>query len=229
MHKRQLIRRSIGRPAVLSCLTLFCALLLASTAAHSDDDSTAPRARQPHLVRDIAPKTSDGLINVVVEIPAGTNAKWEVQKDSGLLEWEQRDGRPRIVRYLPYPGNYGMVPQTLLPKELGGDGDPLDVIVLGPALTRGSVVAARLIGVLKLLDRGEQDDKLIAVLPGGPFGNVTDLAELDANYHGISDILRLWFSNYKGPGKMSAKGFGDRAKATEILEAAVAAYPRHED
>ena len=80
-----------------------------------------------------------------------------------------------------------------------------------------------------MLDRGEQDDKLIAVLPYGPLGNVGDLAELDAKYAGISEILRLWFSNYKGPGKMAAKCFGNRAKASEILEAAVAAYPRPKD
>ena len=65
--------------------------------------------------------------------------------------------------------------------------------------------------------------------PEGRLGNVSDLAELDANYAGISEILRLWFSNYRGPGKMSAKGFGDRAKALKILGAAVAAYPYHED
>ena len=46
--------------------------------------------------------------------------------------------KPREVKYLGYPGNYGMIPRTLLPKELGGDGDPLDVIVLGPAVERGS-------------------------------------------------------------------------------------------
>jgi len=221
--------RSIGRPAVTLGSAIFFAFLLVSGVAQSDTDSADAQDRNLHLVRDIAPKTPDGLINVVIEIPAGTNAKWEVQKDSGLLEWEQKNGRPRIVQYLPYPGNYGMVPQTLLPKELGGDGDPLDVIVLGSALARGSVVEARLIGVLELLDRGEQDDKLIAVLPEGPLGNISDLAELDAKYAGISEILRLWFSNYKGAGKMSAKGFGDRAKASKILEAAVAAYPRRKD
>jgi len=57
-----------------------------------------------------------------------------------------------------------MIPQTLLSKENGGDGDPLDVIILGPSISRGSVVKAHLIGVLKLLDGGEQDDKLIAII-----------------------------------------------------------------
>jgi len=183
-------------------------------------------AKGLHLVRDYPPRTEEGLVNVVVEISAGTNAKWEVVKASGRLEWEQRDGRPRMVDYLAYPGNYGMVPRTLLPKELGGDGDPLDVIILGPAVERGSVQAVRLIGVLELLDGGEQDDKLIAVRPGAPLGDVTSLEELDERYAGVSEIVRLWFSNYKGPGKMEAKGFGGPARASEILELAISAYSK---
>ena len=54
-----------------------------------------------------APVNADGTINVVVEIPAGTNAKWEVCNPDGAMEWELVNGRPRIVNYLPYPGNYG--------------------------------------------------------------------------------------------------------------------------
>jgi inorganic pyrophosphatase len=186
--------------------------------------SAAACADGRHLVRDFAPRTDAGLINVVVEIPAGTNAKWEVVKESGTLEWEERDGRPRVVAYLAYPGNYGMIPRTLLRKELGGDGDPLDVIILGPALERGAVAAVRLIGVLELLDRGERDDKLIAVRPGEPLGDVSNLAELDTRYAGVSRIIELWFSNYKGPGRMEAKGFGDLNRAKEVLDAAIAAY-----
>ncbi len=166
----------------------------------------------------------DGDINVVVEIPTGSVAKWEVDKTSGSLKWEFVEGKPRQVKYLGYPGNYGMIPRTLLPKELGGDGDPLDVIVLGPAVERGSIIKSKVIGVLQLLDRGEQDDKLIAVLEDTPFYSVNSLAELDEKFKGASEIVKLWFANYKGPGKMIPKGFGDAEMAKEILNAAVEAY-----
>ena len=189
-----------------------------------DMGAIAARADDRHLVHDFAPRADAGLVNVVVEIPAGTNAKWEVVKESGTLEWQQRDGRPRVVSYLAYPGNYGMIPRTLLPTELEGDGDPLDVIILGPALERGSVAAVKLIGVLELLDGGAQDDKLIAVQPGESLGEVSNLAELDVRYAGVSQIIELWFSNYKGPGRMEAKGFGDLNRAEQILDAAIAAY-----
>jgi inorganic pyrophosphatase len=176
------------------------------------------------LLRDYPPLTGDGMLNVVVEIPAGTNAKWEVDKASGNLKWELLDGKPRIVQYLPYPGNYGMVPGTLMPEDLGGDGDPLDVIVLGPAVPRGAIVRARVLGVLKMLDRGEQDDKLVAVPSNSPLGQVEDLEQLNREFAGVTEILETWFANYKGPGKIELKGYGDREEAEEILQAAVSAY-----
>ena len=95
---------------------------------------------QKNFLTDFVPVNPDGTINVVVEIPTGTTAKWEVTKPSGDIKWEFKSGAPRVVKYLGYPGNYGMVPQTLLPHALGGDGDPLDVIVLAPTVPRGTPV-----------------------------------------------------------------------------------------
>ena len=57
-----------------------------------------------------------------------------------------------------------------------------------------------------------------------PFYSVNNLAELDANFGGVSEIVKLWFANYKGPGKMVPKGFADEKVAREILNAAVEAY-----
>lgn len=183
-------------------------------------------ASEKHLVQDYPPIDSDSNINVVVEIPAGTNAKWEVDKASGNLKWDFKKGEPRVISYLAYVGNYGMVPGTISSKESGGDGDPLDVIVLGPAIPRGSVVKACLIGVLKLLDKGEQDDKLIAVLPDSPLGKVSNLKMLKSEFNGITNIIEVWFSNYKGPGMMVSEGFEDVDQAWKILDAAISAYKR---
>lgn len=177
-----------------------------------------------HLVRDIPARAPDGRAHVIVEIPAGTNAKWEVDKKTGNLTWERRDGQPRVVRFLPYPANYGMIPRTLLPEAHGGDGDPLDVVLLGPAAPRGQVVAARLVGVLLLVDQGEQDDKLLAVADDGPFADVSDLGDLEAQHPGVTSILETWFTSYKGPGETLAGGFADRARADQILSAAIDAY-----
>jgi inorganic pyrophosphatase len=179
----------------------------------------------PHdFVNDFAAVNDDGTVNVVIEIPAGTTAKWEVTKPEGRLEWEIEDGEPRVVRYLGYPGSYGMVPRTLLPEEAGGDGDPLDVIVLGETVPRGSVVRAKVVGVLRLLDGGETDDKLLAVLEGSPLYEVDDLQELESSFAGVTMIVEMWFENYKGPDEVESLGFEGAGPALDTLESAREAF-----
>lgn len=117
-----------------------------------------------HLVHDY-PAIDADYVNAVIEIPRNTTAKVEVDHDSGVLRWTRRNGELRHVA-LPYPGNYGLIPRTLSPRALGGDGDPLDVLVLGAPALRGSVLRVRPIAVLRLRDSGEEDDKIIAVLEG---------------------------------------------------------------
>ncbi|MCW8980817.1 MAG: inorganic diphosphatase [Altibacter sp.] len=177
-----------------------------------------------HLLTDINPLLDDGDINAIIEIPAGTLDKWELDKSTGEIRWAMIDEHPRVVHYIGYPGNYGMIPQTLLSKEKGGDGDPLDVLVLGPPVERGQLLKSKIIGVLYLLDRGEQDDKLIAVSSDSPMYDVNNLDELNAKYKGVIEILQMWFTNYKGPGQMEFKGVGNKKVAMEILAKAIKEY-----
>jgi inorganic pyrophosphatase len=207
---------------------VFLLALSLLTAACAGDGLRAPNAytlvAEASFLLGHPPVAANGIINVVIEIPAGTTAKWEVDKKDGVLRWQYKKGAPRIVRYLGYPGNYGMVPRTLLPKPAGGDGEPLDVIVLGPPITRGSVVEAKLIGVLTLLDGGEQDDKLIALLEGNPLAEVDDLHGLEEQFPGAMTIIETWFVNYKGPGEMESKGYRSADEARAILDVAIAAF-----
>ena len=113
-----------------------------------------------------------------------------------------------------------MVPKKLSSKDSGADGDPLDILLLGPPLKRDEVVSAMLIGVLKLSDDSEQDDKLIAVQFNSPLKKSDSIEELDERFPGITQILELWFTNYKGNGKMKSNGFGDREEAERILNEA---------
>lgn len=177
-----------------------------------------------NLLTDIAPILEDGDINAVIEIPSGTLDKWELDKSTGKIEWELIDQKPRVVNYIGYPGNYGMIPKTLLSKEKGGDGDPLDIIVLGPPVERGHILKCKIIGILYLSDRGEQDDKLIAVSANSPLYEVNSIDELNNNYIGITEIVQLWFTSYKGPDKMESKGFGNRKVAMDILNEAINQY-----
>ncbi|MBD3345129.1 MAG: inorganic diphosphatase [Chitinivibrionales bacterium] len=189
-------------------------------------DRYTPAGRK-HLFRDYAAVDSSGNVNVVVEIPAGTNEKWEVDKSTGELKWDFKRGKPRIVSHIGYPVNYGMIPGTFLPEQMGGDGDPLDVIIIGPAIGRGRVVAVRLVGVLKILDDGEIDNKIIALLPGSSLHKISGMKELRDEYKWITDIIKIWFSHYKDPEKMVLQGFGDAAEARIMLDTAIAAYHRY--
>jgi inorganic pyrophosphatase len=180
-----------------------------------------------HLVDDIDPVAGKNTIRVVVEIPTGSTQKWEVEKPSGDLKWEFSRGAPRIVQYLGYPGNYGMVPRTLLSEDSGGDGDPLDVLVLGPAVPRGSVVEVKVIGLLRMQDKGEDDDKLIAVMTDGVFAKVDTIDDLDEEFPGVTAIVETWFKNYKGKKKIETDGYVGRKKANKLLARALDDYKKH--
>ena len=175
------------------------------------------------------PINLDGTYNVVIEIPAGTTAKYETNNQTGMLELEQKGGAPRYVQYLGYPVNYGAIPRSVMLKSKGGDGDSVDVLVLGPAVPRGSVVRGRAIGVLSLVDTGELDDKAIVVMENSPFAKVKSIAELDAKFPGVTTILQTWFTSYKGYGKdgklmLSSPGFKDRATAIKLIGDAILDY-----
>jgi inorganic pyrophosphatase len=86
------------------------------------------------------------------------------------------------------------------------------------------VVTARLLGVLKLTDEGEQDDKLIAVIPGDLLDVEGGMAALEERFPGVTVILETWFSSYKGPGVMQSGGMEEATSAYKVLEYAVEGY-----
>jgi inorganic pyrophosphatase len=171
-------------------------------------------------VHGIPYKNAKGLYQMVVEIPAGTNEKWQTHPETGAFYHDEIDGVPRVINFLPYPMNYGFIPQTMLPKEKGGDGDPMDIITLAPARPRASVDEVRLIGALQLSERGEQDTKMVGLLKDGPFSDVQDLQELLMRYPGTVEIIRLWFEGYKGPGSFLFQGYLNHYQASDLVELA---------
>ena len=169
----------------------------------------------------IAAMNSDSTVNMIIEIPAGTTAKYEMDKSTSRLKIDSIDGKPRFINYLGYPVNYGMIPNTLLPKNKGGDGDPLDVLLLGPALERASLHKIRVVGVLKLEDNNEQDDKLIGVPVDSNWYDIKSIDDLDKFYPGSKLIIKTFFENYKGKDQIKMKGWGDKAEAIRLLNTAI--------
>lgn len=205
--------------------TLFFAALALLIACGPSSPSEDSMQESPHLLNDIPAFTPDSLVNMVIEIPAGTNQKWEVNKKTGQIEWQELGPDSfRIVDYLPYPANYGFIPQTLLPKEKGGDGDPLDVYLLGPTVPRASVVPVRIIGVIYALDRGEQDSKLLAVAADGPFSHINTYEEWTTQVPGSIEIIQTWLTNYKGADLMKIQSTGDEQEAMRMVRTAQQAF-----
>ena len=155
------------------------------------------------------------FINGIIEIPRGSRAKYEIDKESGLIKLDRV-----IYASMYYPLNYGFIPQTL-----GEDGDPLDVVVL----TQVSVVPlclipSKVIGVMQMIDRGEADEKIIAVAEQDPsvsgIENVEDLPP-----HLISE-LRHFFENYKTleNKKVVINDFLSKEMAFGVIEACAKNY-----
>ena len=161
-----------------------------------------------------------GHLHGVVEIPAGTNQKFEYDKQAFLFRPDVRDGTARRINFLPYPVNYGFVPSTKMDKARGGDGDPLDVLVIAESIPTGTLVEVQPIGLLLLKDLGEWDNKVLAI-PADPHQRIltaTNWAEFQRDYSAIRHILELFVLYYDGLGTMTLMGWGDEKAAVVEVE-----------
>ena len=157
-------------------------------------------------------QSSEETLRFRIEIPAGTKQKWEFNDKTGEMEKDYKDGKERIIQFLPYPGNYGFIPETL-----AGDGDPIDVIDLDEAEKRGELKEVRIIGALNFEDKKEEDIKFIGVSPNGTFGHIQSIEQLLLEKPAVLEILKSWFLNYKKPGKMVFYGYISRDKSTQLI------------
>lgn len=156
---------------------------------------------RPHPWHGLPPgREPPGFLTAFIEITPWDGVKYEVDKPSGYLKVD----RPQLASSLP-PALYGFIPKTFCGAEIGaiagagikGDGDPLDVCVLSERpITRSEVlVPCRVIGGLRLIDRGEADDKIIAVLEGDPaYADVFNLSDLPSF---LVTRLTHYFLTYK--------------------------------
>lgn len=171
---------------------------------------------------------ADGQLCVVIEIPAGTNKKIEYNKVAEEFEQDVENGMPRVVDFLPYPGNYGFIPSTLMDRERGGDGDALDILVIAEHVPVGTVMFVEPVAMLELLDRGEVDNKLVAI-PADIGDRSARLNNLDAfltERPEMAALVKQWFLHYKGPNKMEFVSWKGRQEAIDEVERWRFAEPR---
>lgn len=204
----------------MRALITVCLLFLLFACSNSGNDEN-PVIKTTHYLHDIAPFTFDSLVNVVIEIPAGTNQKWEVNKTTGQIEWEQvTSDSLRVIDYLPYPSSYGFVPQTLVSETTGGDGDPVDVFVLGSGIARETITIVRIVGMIDMLDDNESDVKLLAVNVNESGFDVHSYQMLINEYPGVVDIIKLWLLHYKGADRVKILSVKDEEDVMGFLKTA---------
>jgi inorganic pyrophosphatase len=170
------------------------------------------------------------LVNAYIEITPFDRIKYELDKQTGYL----RVDRPNRTSSF-CPTLYGFVPRTycgdhvakLMPGSTAGDHDPLDICVISeqPIANSEIILKARIVGGLPMMDKGEADDKIIAVLEGdNMWQDVKDVSELPRV---MVDRLRHYFSTYKllTPGaNVQIPETYDRRHAEAVVEAAIADY-----
>ncbi len=158
-----------------------------------------------------------GIINTIVEIPKWSTLKIEWNRELAVFELDRVE--PSIFAK---PVNYGFIPQTL-----DEDGDELDTLIItNEPIPTGVYLKARVIGVLKFVDDGEVDDKIIVV--------PADDRNTDDAITSISDLQERWkqkiehhFSHYKDlkkPGSTTVKGWGDGEEAKKIIRESIERY-----
>jgi inorganic pyrophosphatase len=157
------------------------------------------------------------LVNAIIEIPKGSRAKYEIDKESGLIKLDRV-----IYASMYYPLNYGFIPQTL-----GEDHDPLDIVVLTQVeVVPRCLIPSRVIGVMRMIDRGEADDKIIAVaMQDASVSHIYNVEELP-EYFKVE--LKHFFENYKAleNKKVVVDEFQSKEKAKEIILQSVELYKK---
>jgi inorganic pyrophosphatase len=166
--------------------------------------------------RDLAPgKHPPEVITAVIEIPSGSRNKYELDKETGLLRLDRV-----LYSAVHYPGDYGFVPRTL-----HEDGDPLDVLVLVKEQTfSGCLIDVRPIGVLRMLDKGEPDDKILAVPHFDPYHEEWfDIADIPS--HQLKEVEHFFLSYKDLEGKrVQIGGWGKSDEAMQVIRDSIVRY-----
>jgi inorganic pyrophosphatase len=195
-------------------------------------DSSSYSRWRPHPWHGLEPgANAPRVVNAYIEITPFDLMKYEVDKASGYL----RVDRPQRTSSQP-PSLYGFIPQTYCGERVRrlaegcerGDGDPLDICVISERPINHSEVLlrARVVGGLKIIDRGEADDKIVAVLEGDyVWGEAQEIGDLPA---ALLERLEHYFATYKlvpdEPPNIRVSGRYGYAAAAAVIRAAIEDY-----
>jgi len=161
-------------------------------------------------------KGAPDAINIIIEIRKGERNKYEYDKETGRLFLDRVN-----ITALGYPSDYGYIPDTLCE-----DGDPLDaLLVIDESVPHGTVVPARPIGVLYLVDDGEKDEKLICVAShDATKDHIKEVDDLGSNFKKIVEHYyahyKDWKKDWTGT-KVTNNGWGDSEAAKKVIKESI--------
>ncbi len=169
-----------------------------------------------NIWHDIAPsRITAKNFEAFIEIPKGCKAKYELDKETGLLKLDRV-----LYTSTVYPANYGFIPRTF-----ADDGDPLDVLVLcGETIYPGTLVRCYPIGVIKMIDGGSLDEKIIAIPVDDPtYNSYYDIQEIPKH---VFEEMMHFFEVYKSleHKQTTVKEICHRDEAMEIINKCIEAY-----
>ncbi|MBN2100895.1 inorganic diphosphatase [Candidatus Dojkabacteria bacterium] len=172
-----------------------------------------------HLIRDINPVAGDGTYRMIVETPKGVSNKYEVDEEYGIIGMDRTLDTP-----MPFPFEYGFIPGTWSDP----DDDPVDVMALMTGATfPGCLLYIRVIGMYRLIDSGQQDNKILAVCAhDGAFADVKDVKDLSSQQ--LKKVEFFW-ENYKNltPGKgTEGEGWSSSSVAKKHIEEAISNFKK---
>lgn len=153
------------------------------------------------------------LLQVVIEVPAGTNLEQRYDAATNKFAPRQRAGKDQRVEFLPYPGNYAFVPGTST-----ATGRPLAALILAESQPTGTVLEVMPIGLL-VLDRAGQLERIVLAVPARPsqrvLPRVTTWDDFTQHYPAAQQTLRLWFQHSAAPGTVRIMAWKDEQAATQ--------------
>ncbi|MET4106601.1 inorganic diphosphatase [Hymenobacter sp. UYP22] len=162
------------------------------------------------------------LLQVVVEMPAGTNRIQRYNPAIQEFEPQQQAGSDDLIEFLPVPGNLGFVPATQVPALAAGATQPLPALVLAEAQPAGTVLEVTPVALLTLDINGALQSVLLAV-PARPgqrtLPEATDWAALNKHYPGLRSSLSLWFQHRTRPTETRIVGWKDEKEAEKYVRA----------
>lgn len=186
-------------------ITALCNLLLLSLAGCKTDYA------------DLSTYSNSRQLQAVIETPAGTSYKVRYNRETKEFVNEKEAGLDRVIRFLPYPGNYGFIPST----ETEEDGRGLGIFVIAESVATGTVMDVIPVATLLLQHVNGDLEAIVVAVPARPSEQLisaTDYRSLSQQYPAVKEIIQKWFAHHHPTAQTKVVGWKDEQFAEKEIQ-----------